>query len=101
MRQRQERDAAEAKARAERAAQDELDRAAELKERQEQDAMEAAAREEQRKADELLGGRAMLETFVQRYGQIDEFKSIAEIIGAHLNGNKKSLMKRVRAQVAA
>lgn len=69
--------------------------------REKREAAEAEAREKQRKADELLGGRALLQTFVDRYSAVDEFKDIAETIGEFLGGKKKSVGKKAAAQAGA
>ncbi|HET7197334.1 MAG TPA: hypothetical protein VFI86_01605, partial [Burkholderiales bacterium] len=59
---------------------------AEARERQraEQEAREAAARECQRLAQQVLDGRAVLSSFVETYGKVDEFKRISAQIGAFL-----------------
>ena len=68
-RERQEREAAEALAR----------------QRAEQEAREAAARECRRLEQERLDGRAMLESFVIKYGNVDEFEGIAGQISEFLS----------------
>lgn len=59
------------------------------RERAEREAREAAERECRRLAEERSEGRAMLETFVARYGQTEEFKGIAAQITEFLNATRE------------
>ncbi len=59
------------------------------RERAEQESREAAARECRRLAEVRSEGRAMLESFVARYGETDEFKGIAAQITEFLNATRE------------
>lgn len=87
--------AAEAKARAERQAEEDrlraererLDaerRAADEVKRKELEARESAERERRRQENELVDARAMLDTFVQRFGHRKEFATVVTAIKALL-----------------
>lgn len=58
--------------------------AEEAKLKAERDRLEAEQREAQRKAAEKLDGRAMLQTFVKRFGHVQEFYAIVAAINAFL-----------------
>jgi dTMP kinase len=83
-RERQERAEAEARAR-QRAEQE----AREARQRAEQEAREAAERECRRLAQERLDGRALLVSFVDNYGKVEENKGIAGQITAFLGKARK------------
>jgi len=76
-----ERRAVEEAARQERLAQEQRERVA-------REAEEARQREIQRKANELLDAKAMLQTFVERYGKIEEFAAVVKAITAYQRGSK-------------
>ena len=93
------READEARVKAEQAAEAKRIREAQEKVDAERRAVEDAARQERlaqeqreceikRKADELLDAKAMLQTFVQRYGKIEEFSAVVKAIAAYLRGGK-------------
>ena len=87
-RQRQEEEAAR-KAQEERERQERLEAETLARQRAEQEAREAAERECRRLEQERSDGRAMLEDFVAKYGEVDEFKGIAGQIGAFLAKPRK------------
>ena len=62
---------------------------ARARQRAEQEAREAAERECRRLAQERSDGRAMLASFVDKYGKVDEFKEISGQITAFLNKASK------------
>jgi hypothetical protein len=59
------------------------------RERAEREAREAAERECRRLAQERSEGRAMLESFVAKYGHVDEFRGIAGQITEFLNATRE------------
>jgi flagellar biosynthesis GTPase FlhF len=82
-------------AEAARKAQEERDRQARAeaealaRQRAEQEAREAAARECRRLEQERSDGRALLASFVDKYGKVEEFKGIAGQITAFLDKARK------------
>lgn len=81
---RKEHEAEEAKLKAERDKLEAERRAVEEKARKEREAEEAKQRETLRRENELLDGRQMLEKFVDRFGDLNEFGNIVEAIEAFL-----------------
>ena len=77
------------KAEEERQRQEALAAAALARQRAEQEAREAAERECRRLEQERSDGRDMLADFVNRYGQVDEFKQIGGQISAFLAKPRK------------
>jgi len=84
----QERLAAELKAREARELQEKAEAEALARQRAEQEAREAAERERQRLEEEWLAGRALLETFVSKYGKVDKFQEVAAPINTFLDKTK-------------
>jgi hypothetical protein len=72
-RERKEREAAEAKAAAERRAKEEAERV-------ERERLESIEREKKRAAQDLLDAGGMLDTFVNRFGHMEQFASVVEAI---------------------
>lgn len=72
-------------ARAKKEAEERAERERLERERAEREAREAAERERQRLEEEWLAGRAMLESFVAKYGSADKFKSVSGQINTFLN----------------
>lgn len=68
------------------AAAEQAAREARLKEQR--DAAEAEAREQQRKENELLDARHMLEVWFEKYGHLQQFKTVAGAIGVFLTKPK-------------
>ena len=77
------------KAQEERERQERAEAEARARQRAEQEAREAAERECRRLAQERLDGRALLVSFVDNYGKIEENKGIAGQITAFLNKARK------------
>jgi hypothetical protein len=77
--------AAELKAREERERQEREAAEARARQRAEQEAREAAERERRRLEQEWLAGRALLESFVGKYGKVEKFKEVAEPISGFLD----------------
>jgi hypothetical protein len=75
---------AAAAAAAERERRERAEAEARARQRAEQEAREAAARECRRVEQERSDGRALLTTFVDKYGKVEEFKGIAGQISAFL-----------------
>ena len=78
------------KAEEERLRQEKLAEEARLRRIAEQEAREAAERECRRLAQELADGRALLVTFVDNYGTVDENKGISKQITTFLNTPRKA-----------
>ena len=78
------------KAEEERLRQEKLAEEARLRQIAEQEAREAAERECRRLEQQLADGRALLVTFVDNYGTVDENKGIAGQITAFLNKPRKA-----------
>lgn len=68
------------------AAAEQAAREARLKEQR--DAADAEAREQQRKENELLDGRHMLEVWFEKFGHLEQFKTVAGTIGVFLTKPK-------------
>ena len=64
-------------------------RAVEERERKAREEIEAKEREERLQQAELMDGMHMLETFVERYGERDEFKTVAKRISGWLSKQKR------------
>lgn len=82
-----ERMARQAKDQLERKAREKLEAdAADRREidRREQEARDAKEREERRKAAEISEGRELLQTFYDRFGQVEQFANITRLIAAFL-----------------
>ena len=77
--------AAESKAREERERQERAAAEARARQRAEQEAREAAERERRRLEQDWLAGRALLESFVAKYGKVEKFKEVAEPINGFLD----------------
>jgi flagellar biosynthesis GTPase FlhF len=82
--------AAAAAAAAERERQEKAAAEARARQRAEQEAREAAERECRRLEQEQLDGRALLASFVAKYGKVDEFTEIAGQITAFLDKPRKA-----------
>jgi len=82
--------AASAAAAAERERREKAEAEARARQRAEQEAREAAARECRRLEQEQADGRALLASFVAKYGKVDEFKEIAGQISAFLDKARKA-----------
>ena len=78
------------KAQEERERQERAEAEARARQRAEQDAREAAERECRRLEQERLDGRALLSSFVAKYGKVDEFKEIAGQITTFLDKARKA-----------
>lgn len=76
------------KARAVRAAEAERQAAEDARLREEREKIEAERREIERQAAELLDGRAMLATFVKKFGRRKEFAPVVKAIDAFLQSER-------------
>lgn len=82
--QRKAREEEELKARQERERIEAMQRAAEEKQRNAKEKEDEKQREIQRRANAVLDARVMLKTFVQRFGQLEEFAPVVSVITTFL-----------------